>query len=113
MESSAPCPFRYIYKGRTFCAIAIRERRYTTAEVVPGASCGHLDLGVEVDIYGGAQTVEITYASCAKLVERISDTSACGEGKCPHWIPVDEDRLAALREETLASQRENEGRGLD
>ena len=70
MEPPEPCPFRYIYKGRTFCAIAIRDRRYTTTEVMPGAcdecrartllrqiGCAHLSLGVEVDIYGGTLTV--------------------------------------------------------
>ena len=77
MGTGKICPYRYIYKGRTFCAIAIRERRFTTTEVTPSAcddcrahealteiACGHLDLGVEVDLYGGSLAVNIFYASC-------------------------------------------------
>ena len=126
MEASTPCSLRYIYKGRTFCAIAIRDRRYTTTEVIPRAcadcqarrlmatsQCDHLDLGVEVDLYGGAHTVSVFYASCRKLVERIADPERCGEEQCPHWTPVDVDKLEAVRQEALEAQRENEGVGLD
>ncbi|NSW55405.1 MAG: hypothetical protein HPY44_05290 [Armatimonadetes bacterium] len=121
MPEHAPCPFRYIYKGRTFCAIAIRDRRYTTAEVVPSACggcraraivdevrCAHLNMGVEVDQYGGAHDVNVYYASCEKLVERLSDFGQCGQDRCPHWEPMEMERVAALRQEALADQKEKE-----
>jgi hypothetical protein len=121
MDAGEPCPFRYIHKGRTFCAVAIRERRYTTAEVVPAAcrscravqllreaACGRMDLGVEVDQYGGSLDVNIHYASCEALVERLTDFSGCREGRCPLWVPLDEDRFAARRQEALQAQREAE-----
>ena len=121
MEAASACPFRYIFKGRTFCAIAIRDRRYTTSEVEPAVcrtcrarravediSCGHLELGVEVDQYGGSLTVDIFYASCGKLVERVMDLTQCGEGKCPHWVPLNDERLAAQRAEAMEAQKEHE-----
>jgi len=121
MAASSPCPYRYIFKGRTFCAIAIRERRYTTSEVTPSACstckarevaeqvrCRHLDLGVEVDQYGGSQDVGVFYASCQRLMERLTDFGNCGEGKCPHWSVVEEERLEQMRQEALAAQREKE-----
>lgn len=117
----APCPFRYIFKGRTFCAVAIRERRYTTAEVVPSAcrgcraltilrqaGCGHMDLGVEVDQYGGSLDVNIHYVSCEALVERLTDFTGCGEGRCPLWVPLDEDRFETMRQEALQAHRDAE-----
>lgn len=126
MQDHTPCPFRYVYKGRTFCAIAIRDRRYTTAEVVPSAcgscraraimdevGCAHLNLGVEVDQYGGAQEVNVYYASCEKLVERLSDFGHCGKDKCPDWEPVEAERIAALRLEALADQKEKEAATRD
>jgi hypothetical protein len=125
MEPPEPCPFRYIYKGRTFCAIAIRDRRYTTTEVMPGAcdecrartllrqiGCAHLSLGVEVDIYGGTLTVNIFYASCERLLERLTDFRRCGED-CPWWAPLDDDRIEALRMEALAGVKEKESRQPD
>ena len=121
MDAASPCPYRYIFKGRTFCAIAIRDRRYTTSEVVPSACvtckarkasemvfCGHMELGVEVDQYGGSLSVDIFYASCAKSVARMLDISHCGEGKCPHWVPLNDERLAALRAEAVEGQRTRE-----
>lgn len=126
MEAPAPCPFRYVWKGRTFCAIAIRERRYTTTEVVPSAcaqcqarkileevGCAHLNLGVEVDEYGGSHDINIFYVSCEKLVERITVFERCGEGRCPFWAPLDGDKIEGLREEALAAQREKEANQPD
>jgi hypothetical protein len=123
MEATSPCPFRYIHKGRTFCAIAIRDRRYTTSEVEPaacksckarravaGVACGHLELGVEVDQYGGTLSVDIFYASCAKLMERIMELGNCGEGKCEHWVPVSDERFATMRAEAVAAQKELEAK---
>ena len=121
MDAPAPCPYRYIFKGRTFCAIAVRDRRYTTSEVVPSAcvackarrasetvSCAHLELGVEVDQYGGSLSVDVFYASCAKTVERMLDLGHCGQAKCPYWVPLEEDRLASARAEALEGQRRRE-----
>ena len=117
------CPFRYIYKGRTFCAIAIRERRYTTSEVVPSAcedcrarellaqvGCVHMNLGVEVDQYGGSHTVNIFYASCERRMERITQFERCGEGRCALWEPLDDDAAEAVRREALAVRQEREHR---
>ncbi len=121
MPGTSPCPFRYIFKGRTFCAVAVRDRRYTTAEVVPGACadcrareafdtvrCAHLDLGVEIDQYGGSYDVNIFYASCEQHVERLTDLDRCGEQKCPLWAPVDADRVAGIREAALMRRREKD-----
>ena len=126
MTTAVPCPFRYIYKGRTFCAIAIRDRRYTTAEVVPGACagckartileevrCAHLNVGVEVDQYGGAHEVNVYYMSCEKYIERLSDTGRCGEGRCPYWEPLDADHVAQLRQEALTDQKAKEATNRD
>lgn len=116
-----PCVFRYIHKGRTFCAVAIRERRYTTTEVVPSAcagcsarkvlarsGCAHLNLGVEVDQYGGSHDVGVFYASCEVSVERLMDFERCGPGLCPHWEPLDPERVAEIRQQALSFQRESE-----
>lgn len=123
METPDACPFRYIYKGRTFCAIAIRERRYTTSEVVPSACgecnarellarvhCRHMNLGVEVDQYGGSHAVNIFYVSCERLIERITQFDRCGEGRCELWEPFDEDAAEAARNEALADLRAREHR---
>jgi len=122
MEAPTPCPFRYIHKGRTFCAIAIRERRFTTTEVNPSAcascaarkaleaaGCAYLNLGGEVDQYGGSLDVNIFYASCEKLVERLSDFHRCGPD-CPYWEPLDEDRIAEMRQDALRALRDKEAR---
>ena len=121
MDEPTPCPFRYIYKGRTFCAVAIRERRYTTTEVVPAAcedcpalqmltriGCAHINLGVEVDQYGGSHAVNIIYASCERRIERIYEYDSCGRDACPLWAPFDESGAEAMRKEALAAQRERE-----
>jgi hypothetical protein len=122
MEAASPCPFRYIHKGRTFCAIAIRERRYTTTEVTPSAcsgcsarkamedaNCAFLNLGVEVDQYGGSLDVNIFYASCEKLVERLTDFRRCGPD-CPYWEPLDDDLVTQIRDEALQALRDREAR---
>lgn len=122
MEPATPCPFRYIHKGRTFCAIAIRERRYTTTEVNPSAcsdcparkaleaaECAFLSLGVEVDQYGGSLDVNIFYASCEKLVERLSDFRKCGPD-CPYWGPLDDERVTEIRQDALQALRDKEAR---
>ena len=120
MDTPQLCPFRYIWKGRTFCAIAIRQRRYTTTEVMPGAcagcrargllegiGCAHLNLGVEVDQYGGGLSVDNFYASCEKLMERLIDFSDCGEA-CPLWAPFDPELVNRIRDEALAALKEKE-----
>mgnify|MGYP001066701081 CR=1 FL=1 len=120
-EKPDPCPFRYIYKGRTFCALAILNRKYTTNEVIPrackscdargifeGIGCRHLNLGVEVDRYGGAHEVDVFYASCERLVERLLDFEGCGEGVCPHWEPVNADVIEAMKAEALGEQKQRE-----
>jgi hypothetical protein len=122
MEAATACPFRYIHKGRTFCAIAIRERRFTTTEVNPSAcsgcaarkaletaGCAFLNLGVEVDQYGGSLDVNIFYASCEKLVERLSDFRKCGPD-CPYWGPLDDERVTEIRQEALQALRDKEAR---
>ena len=123
MDRPSPCPYRYIHKGRTFCAIAIRERRFTTTEVTPSAcedcraqeilqsvACGHLNLGVEVDHYGGSLEVNIFYASCEALLERLMAFEGCGSERCPLWRPIGEDHAASLRAEALEAHREVERR---
>ena len=109
--SQLSCPFRYLDRGRTFCAIAIVERQYTTAEVTPRGcgtctittvlrehGCAFLNLGVEIDEYGGRFTADVYHAACEARVERLEDLSGCGEGRCPRWQPVRPEKLEALRE---------------
>ncbi|MGD8239297.1 MAG: hypothetical protein PVH68_12135 [Armatimonadota bacterium] len=92
------CPHRYIERGRTFCRIAILERKYCTNEVEPPACeqcavpglldehpCANIDLGVEIDEYGGHKSVERWYASCRVTVERIERIDKCTAEECPHW----------------------------
>ncbi|MFQ6097510.1 MAG: hypothetical protein ACE5O2_07245 [Armatimonadota bacterium] len=103
-----PCSFRYIEKGRTFCRIAIVERKYCTDQVEPHVCqqcrvpriladhpCQHMDLGVEIDEYEGRKSVESFFASCAVFVERIMDLDGCAEGKCPHFKRRTSDEAAA------------------
>ncbi len=121
MAETGPCPFRFVYKGRTFCAVAIRDRRYTTTEVVPTAcsgcrarvileevNCANLSLGVEVDIYGGSHDVNVFYASCEKLVERLSGFGKCSEENCPHWQPIDGEAIERQKADALAAIRKRE-----
>ena len=126
MESSDPCPLRYIWKGRTFCAAAIRERKYTTTEVIPSAcqscqarellhraACGHLAIGVEIDQYGGSHHVGVYHASCEKLIERVRRPDQCGQEACPHWVPMDGDKFENARAEAVERQRSDERSGVD
>ena len=95
---ATPCPHRYIQKGRTFCRIAILERKYCTNEVDPRACeqcavpglleqhpCANMDLGVEIDEYGGLKSVERWYASCRVTVERIERIEKCTPEECAYW----------------------------
>jgi hypothetical protein len=110
-ESTGPCPYRYLHLGRSFCALAIVESRYTVREVfpdtcreceVPGISaahpCGRMDLGVEISVYAGRPSVGMHYESCDALRERIFDLSGCTKEGCPFWLPLDEERQTAVRE---------------
>ncbi len=109
MIVTSPCPHRYIDKGRTFCRIAILERKYCTNEVDPRACaqcavpdlmrehpCANMALGVEIDEYGGQKSVERWYASCTVTVARIEQMDKCTTEKCPYWkerpdAPVSEE----------------------
>lgn len=101
---STPCPFRYVHRGRTFCYLAIDERRYTTIEVMPLAcatcrvpgilnehACRHMSFGVEVDEYGGRLTAETFYVACEALVVRLFDFQRCRQGVCEYWEAWDVD----------------------
>jgi len=92
------CPFRYVHRGRTFCHLALDERKYTTVEVVPSAcstcrvpgilashACRHMSFGVEVDGWAGRLTAETYHVSCEAQVVRLFDFSQCGKGVCEHW----------------------------
>lgn len=116
-----PCPYRYIVRGRTFCALAIRESRYTVDEVIPPTCasctvaetlaahpCGRMALGLEIGVFGGRQTVEMYYFSCEVLVQRLLELEGCGEGLCPYWEPLDPARAAELVAE--ARQRQSDWR---
>ena len=109
-----PCPFRYIHRGRTFCWLAIDERRYTTTEVVPYAcstcripgvlaerACRHMSFGVEVDQYGGRLTAETSHVSCEARVTRLFDLSGCGESLCELWEAWDAEE-AVMRASAAA-----------
>jgi hypothetical protein len=87
-----------VHRGRTFCHLAIDERKYTTIEVVPLACatcrvppilaqspCRHMSFGVEVDEYGGRLTAETCHVACEALVVRLLDLRRCGEGVCEQW----------------------------
>ncbi|MCX7597691.1 MAG: hypothetical protein N2512_02315 [Armatimonadetes bacterium] len=105
------CPFRFVYRGRTFCAVAIRERKFTTIHVeqgtcaecpVPGMvaahPCAHLDIGVEIDDYGPRAEVVFTYAACRATVEELSDLESCTDGHCSLWERAEEASWAAMRQ---------------
>jgi hypothetical protein len=55
-----------------------------------------MDLGVEIDQYGGQKSVERWYASCRVTVERIEQIEKCTEAECPYWRALDD---AAVRHE--------------
>lgn len=107
----APCPFRFVYRGRTFCAVAIRERRFTTIHVerttcaecpVPGMvaahPCAHLDVGVEIDDYGPHAEVVFTHTACRATVEELSGLESCAADRCPLWRRAEEATWAAVRQ---------------
>lgn len=114
-----PCPYRYVQRGRTFCHLAIDERRYTTTEVVPLAcatcrvpailaqhACRHMSFGVEVDEYGGRLTAETCHVACEARVVRLFDVEACSEGTCEQWEAwVAEEAVAKAREAAAAARR--------
>jgi hypothetical protein len=73
--TSPLCAYRYIVRGRTFCALAIQESRYTLSEVIPATcaqcplpgllaahACGRMNLGLEISVFGGRQNVEMGYS---------------------------------------------------
>lgn len=116
-KPSPRCPFRYLLRGRTFCALAIVESRYLLNEVIPPTCascpipellvehpCGRLDLGVEISATGGRQCVEMCHASCEVTVERLLDLSGCGEGQCPYFEAWDEERATRLTAEARERQ---------
>ena len=118
-EGKSLCPYRYIVRGRTFCALAIRESRYTVDEVIPPTCaecsiaevlaehpCGRMALGVEIGVYGGRQTVEMYYASCELTVERLLDMTGCTEKSCSYWEPLDPARAAEIVAEARRRQGE-------
>ena len=97
------CPHRYIERGRTFCRLAILERRYCTSEVTPQACaqcqvpqvmrdhpCVHMDLGVEIDEYGGVKSIATFFASCTVTVERLLSVRECLADACPYFKSRDE-----------------------
>ena len=91
------CPFRYIDKGRTFCAIAILDSRYNTTEVSPSVCadcrvpalvgqlpCANLDLGVSImTVYGGARVEEV-FTACRARCEQLKNLDDCSK-ECPDY----------------------------
>jgi hypothetical protein len=120
----SPCPFRYVYKGRAFCAVAVRERRFTTTRVstvtcaecavprlVAEYPCAHLDVGVEIDDYGPRAEVVFVFTACQALVEELADLSRCSPERCTFWAPADEAAWERVRARALRRQRALEDRG--
>ncbi|MBM3498672.1 MAG: hypothetical protein FJX74_08355 [Armatimonadetes bacterium] len=118
---NTPCPYRYVHRGRTFCHLAIDERRYTTTEVVPlacatcrvpgilaGHACRHMSFGVEVDEYGGRLTAEMCHVACEALVVRLFDFQQCGEGVCERWERW--ERAEAVERAQQAAERDGRRR---
>ena len=114
-----PCPYRYIVRGRTFCALAIRESRYTVDEVIPPTcrectiadvltehACGRMALGLEIGVFGGRQMVEMYYAACELTVERLLDMEGCSAAACPYWEPLDAEKTGELVAEAKRRQSE-------
>ena len=121
MPTSPACAYRYIIRGRTFCALAIQESRYTLSEVIPATCstcpipglvaehpCGRMNLGIEISVFGGRQSVEMHYQSCEVTVERLLELDDCAEGVCPHWEPYDEEAAQRVAEEARARQLERQ-----
>ena len=104
MKPPTPCRYRYLEKGRTYCEIAIVERKYTTNEVTPNVCqectipqvigehpCRHLDLGVEIDEFQGHTEVSTFFSACRVTVERLSSLANCRPDACPYWEPLPTD----------------------
>jgi hypothetical protein len=100
MRRSMPCRHRYLDKGRTFCDIAITERKYTTHEVSPTVCrdchvpeeevahpCVHLDVGVEIDQFQGRIEVSTFYTACRVTRERLTLLEQCNATDCPDFEP--------------------------
>lgn len=113
-----PCPFRYVNRGRTFCHLAIDERKYTTTEVVPTAcgtcrvpkilaehACRHMSFGVEVDEYGGRLTAETCHVACEARVTRLFDFANCAEGRCKLWEAWDAEHAIEKAQQAAARDR--------
>jgi hypothetical protein len=116
-----------VQRGRTFCWLAIDERRYTTSQVVPLAcatcrvpgileaqACRHMSFGIEVDEYGGRLTAETCHVACEARVVRLFDFHRCGEGVCELWEAwVEEEAVEKARwaaEEDRRRRAEERGR---
>jgi hypothetical protein len=110
-----PCPFRYVHRGRTFCHLAIDERKHATIEVVPSAcgtcrvpgilarhACRHLSFGVEVDEWGGRLSAETHHVACEAKVIRLFDFGECGQGVCEYWEEWETDE--AVRKAAAAAE---------
>jgi hypothetical protein len=117
-DSNQPCPMRYVYKGRTFCIAAIRERRFTTARVLPatceecpvprllaGHGCANMDIGVEIDEYGPRAEVVLVYTACAATVQELSDVQGCTPEGCKLWSAADEAKWETLRKRAIRRHR--------
>ncbi len=118
-----PCAFRYVHRGRTFCHLAIDERKYTTAEVVPTAcstcrvpgilaqhACRHLSFGVEVDEWGGRLTAETHHVACEAKVVRLFTFDECGEGVCELWEAWDREHAIATAAAAAEEDRQRKER---
>jgi len=123
LRRARPCPYRFVHKGRTFCAAAIRERRFTTNRVSPQTCeecsvpdlvvahpCAHLDVGVEIDEYGPRAEVVFVHFACRVLVQELPDLTNCSPSACPMFEAVEEGRWEEVRERALARQRMMEDR---
>ncbi len=104
MSRPKPCRYRYLEKGRSFCEIAITERKYTTNEVTPQVCrdcqipqiledhpCVHLDVGVEIDQFQGRTEVSTFYTACKVTRERLTVLDACNPEHCPYFEARDPD----------------------
>ncbi len=108
-------------RGRTFCHLALDERRYTTTEVVPTAcsscrvpgilekhACRHMSFGVEVDEYGGRLTAETCHVACEQLVVRLFTFEGCGEGNCDVWEPWESEEAVEKAKAAVEEDRERQ-----
>ena len=112
-QGHTPCPFRFIDRGRTYCRLAITERKYTTCEVTPSVcmtchiphilreyGCAHLSLGVEVDEFGGRLSADMHYCACQITVERLRNPAeTCGPDLCEDWAPWRPESVEGIAEQ--------------